>query len=158
MEKCPVSVHGLAASEDCQAICTAGNLRNSIISRAAACFVLILAGRELFTFCGTGNFPVLSRFVVLQSSVSSTHSCSLQSSKFSLFFNNFNFIHFEYHKKKIFMSDRKLTIHDFICVGLSIPISLVIYVIGRIYSNATNDHGELEECNCESLIYYYIFL
>lgn len=40
--------------------------------------------------------------------------------------------------------NRKLTIHDIICVGLSIPISLVIYVCGRLYSNATND-GKLNE-------------
>lgn len=40
---------------------------------------------------------------------------------------------------------RKLTIHDLIYTGLSIPISLVIYVCGRLYSNATNDNGELNE-------------
>lgn len=57
VEKCLVSVHDLAASEDFQVICIVGNLRNSEISQAAACFVLILAGRELFYFsCGTGNF------------------------------------------------------------------------------------------------------
>lgn len=38
--------------------------------------------------------------------------------------------------------DKKLKCQDLISIGISIPVSLLIYTCGRIYSNATNNNGE----------------
>lgn len=38
-------------------------------------------------------------------------------------------------------SDMKITCKDLIYVGISIPVSLIIFVVGKVYSRATNHNG-----------------
>lgn len=39
-------------------------------------------------------------------------------------------------------SDMKVKCRDLIYVGISVPVSLIVFVVGKLYSQATNHNGK----------------
>lgn len=46
--------------------------------------------------------------------------------------------------------DMKLKCKDLIYIAISVPVSLIVFVLGSFYSRATNNNGK-SETNCDDL-------